>query len=67
MTRLQTLYAYRLFFLRADGRVTGVPDPIEAIDDESAVRLAEEKAGDRAVELWTGLRRVAALNREGPR
>ncbi|HEY5711212.1 MAG TPA: hypothetical protein VIT38_04885 [Allosphingosinicella sp.] len=52
---------YRLYRLgEPGGRFVGFEE-IEAGDDEEAVRLAESHLGRRALELWSGKRKVRAF------
>lgn len=52
---------YRLYMLSApDGRFVGFEE-IEADDDVAAVRMAEEFAGERPLELWCGARKVRSI------
>ena len=50
---------YRLYFLRGR-RIRDAVD-IHAVDDATALRKAEQKAGTFAAELWCAERRVATL------
>lgn len=47
---------YRLFHLNG-GHIFHA-DEFEAEDDVAAVRLAEQRTGQHALELWSGARRV---------
>ena len=52
---------YRLYMLSApEGRFVGFEE-IEAADDVAAKRRAEEFAGERALELWCGPRKVVSI------
>ena len=51
---------YRLYCLDGSGRITGVPELIEAPSDEAA--MAEARALDLGIcELWQGRRLVGKL------
>lgn len=52
---------YRLYMLAdPDGRFIGFEE-IEAPDDAAAVRLAERRCGNHALELWCGGRKIRSL------
>lgn len=53
---------YRLFRIDDAGRISGLPDIIEAIDDDRAVEAALGLAGCRPAEVWSGARLVAILD-----
>ena len=49
---------YRLFFMKdSEGPIVGTEE-IAARDDVEAVRLASERVGEQAVELWCDKRKV---------
>ena len=57
------LHQYRLFPVNAAGHIAGVPDIIEAPDDEQAVQVARRLMGNRAAEIWSGDRLVTSVNK----
>ena len=56
------LHQYRLFPINVVGHIAGVPDIIEASDDEQAVQAARRLAGNWAAEIWSGDRLVTIVN-----
>jgi hypothetical protein len=50
---------YRLYLIE-NGRFVGFEE-IEAADDADALRIAEQRNGTHAVELWCGKRMVNSL------
>ena len=52
---------YRLYLLsNPDGRFVGFEE-IDAPDDAAAVRLAEHRCGNHALELWCGGRKIKSI------
>ena len=53
---------YRVFPTNGRGRIVSSPEVIDAPDDNSAIRVAQELIGGRPAELWRGVQRIALLN-----
>lgn len=53
--------AYRAFTVNDHGRLSGIPEIIEAGSDQDATQLAQRLAERRAIELWEGARLVARV------
>jgi hypothetical protein len=49
---------YRLYFMDSIDRLIARSHEFEAVDDESAIRMAEELREGRPVELWRGSHRL---------
>lgn len=62
MAKYPPLHQYRLFPVNFSGRVMGLPDIIEAGDDDEAIQSARRLAGSRTAEVWSGARLVTMLN-----
>ena len=58
----QATSPYRVFPTDGRGRIVSAPHVLEAEDDDSAVKAAQELIGSRAAELWRGSQRIAVLN-----
>ena len=56
------LSPYRIFPTNGRGRISSTPQVIEAADDASAIRTAQELIGSDTAELWRGTQRIALLN-----
>ena len=56
---------YRLYFMSADGTHIDRFEPIEARDDDDAIRFAEIYIGRQALELWLKSRKVFTFESEG--
>jgi hypothetical protein len=52
---------YRLYKLAKDGHLFGMPDIVEAADDDDAIEKAKLRANGRDLELWDLKRRVAVI------
>ncbi len=51
------MHTYRLYFYGPDSHLAEAL-PFECGDDEGAIKIAREKADDRAMELWQLARKV---------
>jgi hypothetical protein len=49
---------YRLYFLDSIDRLISHSHEFEAVDDESAIRMADELRESCPVELWRGTRKL---------
>ena len=49
---------YRFYRLTVDGRIAGLPDPVDCRDDDDASAKAKERASSYSIEVWDTQRRV---------
>jgi hypothetical protein len=49
---------YRLYTVKSDGHITGVPEVVDSPDDEAALQQATQRLNGHAVEIWDTVRCV---------
>jgi hypothetical protein len=64
--RSRAMPHYRLYTLRADGHIAGLPAVIECPDDPAAVQEAKKILDGRAIEVWDRARMVIRLEPKHP-
>jgi hypothetical protein len=50
--------SYRLYTVKSDGHITGVPEVVDSPDDEAALQQAKKRLNGRALEVWNAVRCV---------
>lgn len=53
--------AYRIYRLKPDNHISGVPSLIEYDSDQDAIAYAKAKMGELDIEVWDGSRLVIRL------
>ena len=52
---------YRLYKLAKDGHIFGLPEVLEASDDEQAIKKARVRSNGFDLELWSLNQRIALI------
>jgi len=53
---------YRLYTVKSDGHITGVPEVVDSPDDEAALQQAKKRLNGRAVEVWDSARCIGWID-----